>query len=79
VKGAKSAYESVPVGQLELPCLAAVGTPGEKALNQYIEAANVWRECRADVSCGTYTIEPRLQRKWRVASHYIAVAHEGAG
>ena len=74
MKGTKSAYESVPVDELELPCLAGVGTPAEKALNQYIEAANVWRECRADVSCGTYTIEPRLQRKWRVASHYIAIA-----
>jgi hypothetical protein len=77
VKGAKSAYEAVPVGKLELPCLTALGTPGEKALNQYIEAANVWRACRADAGCGTYTIEPGLQRRWRVASHYIAVAHEG--
>jgi hypothetical protein len=74
VKRAKAAYAGVPVGKLELPCLLASGTPGEKALNQYIEAANEWRECRADISCGTYTIEPRLQRKWRVASHYIALA-----
>jgi len=50
------------VANLELPCLIAAGTPGEKALDQYIEAANEWRECRADISCGTYTIEPRLQR-----------------
>jgi len=77
VKRVKDAYESVPVEELELTCLAAVGTPAEKALNRYIEAANVWRECRADVRCGTYAIEPRLQRKWRVASHYIADAHEG--
>jgi hypothetical protein len=75
VRAAKTAYEAIAVDELELPCLTAVGTPGEKALNQYIEAANAWRECRADVSCGTYTIEPRLQRKWRVASHYIAEAH----
>jgi hypothetical protein len=77
VKRARTAYEEIQVGELELPCLSAVGTPGEKALNQYIEAANVWRECRADVSCGTYTIEPRLQRKWRVASHFIAEARAG--
>jgi hypothetical protein len=77
VKGARSDYESVPIDELELPCLT-VGTPAEKALNQYIEAANAWRECRADVRCGTYSIEPRLQRKWRVASHYIALAHEAS-
>lgn len=74
VKRAKAAYSAVPVAKLELPCLIASGTPAEKALNQYIEAANNWRECRADPSCGTYTIEPRLQRKWRVASHYLALA-----
>ena len=61
-----------PGGRARTPLPERVGTPAEKALDQYIEAANVWRECRADVSCGTYTIEPRLQRKWRVASHYIA-------
>ena len=77
VQGARSAYEKIPVGSLDLPCLNAVGAPAEKALNQYIESANIWRECRADVSCGTYTIEPRLQRKWRVASHYIGLAHAG--
>jgi hypothetical protein len=76
VREARSAYESVPIEKLELPCLT-VGSPAEKALNQYIEAANVWRECRADVRCGSYSIEPRLQRKWRVATHYIALAHEG--
>ena len=73
---AKSAYASVPVEELELPCLA-IGAPGEKALDQYIDGANMWRECRMDPRCGTYTIEPRLQRKWRVASHYLSLAHEG--
>ena len=77
VKKARTAYEAIAVDRLEIPCLTAVGTPGEKALNQYIEAANLWRECRADVRCGTYTIEPRLQRKWRVASHFIAEARAG--
>ena len=77
VKQAKAAYAAVPVAKLELPCLIAAGTPGEKALDQYIEAANEWRECRADISCGTYTIEPRLQRKWRVASHYLSLVNTG--
>ena len=78
VTGARSAYTSIRVARLELPCLA-VGAPGERALDQYIEAANVWRACRTDVRCATYTIEPRLQHKWRVASHDIAQAHEASG
>jgi len=77
VKRARDAYAVVPVAKLELPCLLAAGTPAEKALDQYIEAANAWRECRADISCGTYTIEPRLQHKWRVASHYLALVNTG--
>lgn len=73
---AKSAYASVPVNELELPCLT-LGAPAEKALDQYIEAANTWRECRADTRCATYSIEPRLQHKWRVASHYLALTRKG--
>jgi hypothetical protein len=71
VKGARDAYETVAVEELGLPCLGAVGTPAEKALDRYIEAANTWRACRTDVRCGTYSIEPRLQRAWRVASHFL--------
>jgi hypothetical protein len=77
VSGARATYRKVRVDRLGLLCLGAVGTPAEKALDEYIEAANTWRECRADAGCGTYTIEPRLQRKWRVASHFIARAHAG--
>ena len=71
VSGARDAYEKVDIEKEDLACLNAAGAPAESALDRYIEAANVWRECRADPSCGTYTIEPRLQRDWRVASHYL--------
>lgn len=71
VNGARGAYEKVDVEGLGLACLNRTGAPAESALDRYIEAANVWRECRADPSCGTYTIEPRLQRAWRVASHLL--------
>jgi hypothetical protein len=72
VSGTRAAYEKVEVVKQSLPCLNAAGAPAESALDRYIEAANVWRECRADPSCGTYTIEPRLQRDWRVATHLIS-------
>ena len=77
VKGARDTYEAVPVGSLTLPCLTATGTPSEKALDEYIEAANVWRGCRADAACATYSIEPRLQRAWRIAAHYLSEVREG--
>jgi hypothetical protein len=77
VRGAREAYEAVPVQRLGLQCLTSSGTPAERALDRYIEAANVWRGCRANVSCDTYSIEPHLQRTWRVASHYLSEVREG--
>lgn len=74
VKGLGVHYDGIPVGRLTIGCLAAAATPGEKALNRYIDAANAWGECLADASCATAAIEPVLQRKWRGASHFLSAA-----
>jgi hypothetical protein len=74
VKALRADYEGVPIERLDLACLAASGTSGERAFNEYIEAANAWGDCLADASCDTATIEPVLQRKWRVASHLLGNA-----
>ena len=73
VKRLRASYEEIPTQRLTFDCLAT-GTPGEKALNKHIDAANSWGECLADASCTTPTIEPVLQRKWRVASRYLSEA-----
>jgi hypothetical protein len=70
----RARYDAIPVDRLAIDCLATAGTPGEQALNQYIDAANAWGECLADASCTTASIEPVLQRKWRVASHFLSQA-----
>lgn len=54
--------------------MTATGTPAEDALNRYIDAANAWGECLADASCATATIEPVLQRRWRLASRSLSAA-----
>jgi len=72
VKALRGAYEKLPIERIGLPCLAASGTPGELAFNKYIDAANAWGECLADASCDAATNEPVLQRKWRVASRFLA-------
>ncbi len=77
VSAARDTYEVLPVQKLELPCLVRIGTPAEKALDEYIDAANLWRGCRAQAACVTYSIEPRLQRDWRVASHFLTEVREG--
>jgi hypothetical protein len=77
VKGIRSAYGKIPLEKLRIDCLTAVGTPSEKAFNRYIEGANDWGECVSELGCDTATIEPVLQRRWRVASHFLSEARDG--
>jgi hypothetical protein len=77
VRGIRSTYGEIPVEKLRFDCLTLVATPGEKAFNRYIEGANDWGECVSEVGCDTATIEPVLQRRWRVASHFLSEAKDG--
>jgi hypothetical protein len=77
VRGIRSTYEKIPTDRVEIDCLSAVGTPAEKAFNRYIEAANDWGECVSEAGCSSETVEPVLQRGWRIASHFISEADDG--
>jgi hypothetical protein len=77
VRGIRSTYKKIPIDQVEIDCLSAVGTPSERAFNRYIEAANDWGECVSEAGCSSATVEPVLQRHWRIASHFLSEADEG--
>jgi hypothetical protein len=77
VRGIRATYEKIPVDRVEIGCLTSVGTPGEQAFNRYIEAANDWGECVSEAGCSSVTVEPVLQRRWRIASHFLTGADEG--
>jgi hypothetical protein len=77
VRGIRSTYEKIPIERVEIDCLSAVGTPAEKAFNRYIEAANDWGDCVSEAGCGSETVEPVLQRRWRIASHFLSEADDG--
>jgi hypothetical protein len=77
VRGIRSTYGEIPTEKLQIDCLTAVATPGEKAFNRYIEAANEWGECVSELGCGSAEIEPVLQRRWRIASHFLSEAQDG--
>jgi len=77
VRGIRSTYLEIPTGRVELGCLDAVGTPAEKAFNRYIEAANDWGDCVSESGCSSETVEPVLQRHWRIASHFLGEADDG--
>lgn len=77
VRGIRSTYGELPTERLRIDCLTAVATPGEKAFNRYIEAANEWGECVSQLGCDSAEIEPVLQRRWRIASHFLSEAQDG--
>jgi hypothetical protein len=77
VRGIRSTYGEIPTRKLRIDCLALVATPAEKAFNRYIEGANDWGECVSELGCGTGAIEPVLQRRWRIASHFLSEAQDG--
>lgn len=77
VRGIRSTYGEIPIEKLQIDCLTLVATPSEKAFNRYIEGANDWGECVSELGCGTETIEPVLQRRWRIASRLLSEAQDG--
>jgi hypothetical protein len=77
VKAAQGAYDRVPVDRLELDCLVKVGTPAERALNLYLDAANTWGVCLTSASCNSESVEPKLQRSWALASDRLSLAQRG--
>lgn len=77
VRGIRSTYEKIPIERVQIGCLSAIGTPGEKAFNRYIEAANDWGNCVSEAGCDSATVEPVLQRRWRIASHFLSGADAG--
>jgi hypothetical protein len=77
VRGIRSTYRKIPTERVEIGCLDAVGTPAERAFNRYIGAANDWGECVSEAGCSSETVEPALQRHWRIASHLLSAADKG--
>lgn len=77
VRGIRSTYRKIPIDRVQIACLASVGTPAEKAFNRYIEAANDWGGCVSEAGCSSAAVEPALQRRWRIASHFLGEADEG--
>jgi hypothetical protein len=73
----RASYDAVPVNEMALGCVSSTGTPGEKAFGKYIEAANTWGECIGASDCDAASVEPILQKQWRVASHLLDEAEQG--
>ncbi len=77
VRALKDVYGRIPVDRLAIGCLAAAGSPGERALNRYLDAANTWGDCLATTSCQTESLAARLRHKWALASDLLSAAQQG--
>lgn len=75
---ARAAYDKLPVKQLRLTCLREVGRTGERALNRYIAAAEIWSDCVEVPGCQSASIEAKLQRRWRQGSRLLSRAEDAA-
>lgn len=73
----RASYDEVPVDELALDCVLRAGTPAEQAFGRYIDAANSWGDCIGDSGCDAPTVEPVLQKQWRVASQLLDEAQQG--
>lgn len=71
------AYDRIRADRVPVGCLLLAAGPGERALNRYIDAANVWGDCLAAVACQTESVEPKLQRRWALASDLLSSAQAG--
>ncbi len=79
VEAVRDTYGKIDADEVGIDCLAAVGTPAEKAFNRYIEAANDWGDCVSEAGCESADVEPVLQRQWRTAAHFLGEARQGLG
>lgn len=70
----RAAYSRLPVERLRLDCLQRAGASGERALNRYIGAAEIWSDCVEVPGCPSSSIEGKLRRKWRQGSRLLSEA-----
>ena len=77
VRETRTAYDGIEPGRLRLGCLIVAGGSAERAFNLYIGAANSWGDCLATASCEISAVEPKLQRRWALASDLVSRAQRG--
>jgi hypothetical protein len=70
-------YERIHTASVDPACTSAVALPAERALNRYVEAVNIWNNCRGDGGCTDDHVKPQLQAKWIEAASHIDAAETG--
>jgi hypothetical protein len=70
----RRSYEQVPVGKLDLACVAGAAKGAEESFDGYLAAANTWGDCVSEAGCETAELEPKLQHEWQAAAKRLTTA-----
>jgi hypothetical protein len=77
VADVRVAYDRVDfdaLGEGGLDCLGKVAVRLERALNQYVDAYEVWNRCFEDFDCDVDSVQPQMQAHWAKATLAIEAA-----
>lgn len=69
----RAAYDQAPIHQMDYQCLTA-GSHAERAMNDYVSAANKWNTCLTDPNCSDASVKPQLQSEWSKAGGELDTA-----
>ncbi|MBS1880797.1 MAG: hypothetical protein JST31_14900, partial [Actinobacteria bacterium] len=72
----RKSYQGIPVAELDLACVSGPATSAENSFDGYLAAANTWGECVSESGCETAALEPKLQRRWRLAAKQLEAARQ---
>lgn len=72
----KAAYESVDTTTITSQCHDQVREPMRLALNEYVDAYNVWGTCINDYYCAISSIDSKRQADWSSATKHISTGEE---
>ena len=77
VRGIRSTYGEIPTEKLQIDCLTAVATPARRPSTATSKPPTTGANASPSRLRLGNEIEPVLQRRWRIASHFLSEAEDG--
>ncbi len=76
VRRLEAAYARTRLAGLPRDCLRGPASIAERAVNDYVRAANTWTRCVADRGCPPESVRARVAKGWWVAGLLISKLHQ---
>jgi hypothetical protein len=75
VRRLQTAYARTRLAGLPRDCLRGPAATAERAVNDYVRAANTWTRCVADRGCPPESARPRVEKRWWTAGLLVSSLH----